>query len=729
MRTPLLTHETPSKFRRGGKWISFFLFSSVLFFIFHVSFQSRNQHASWSMTEVSVGANEATTQLIRIHFWIGDFVTRMENSRHFCGVNTMKYVPFEQFCPHGTPPCDHICQERMLGKDVSSPVCVSTNTFSGKEEHECWPTTDMRCWGMEKFVWDGSKEWKVIQDDLVGEPGMTWIHLQDMVAPFAHLIVFGHGKITSFDKMAHQFTESKKLMKTLDSIPMEVGIMLCGHSMGAAWATYTHAFLGIRKKPHNKRFVVATGMPLASRQYNQLFRAENSHTKFTRILLLALESQGRMLTDVQMIEQAPDLSNAVSLPQFAYACNIDAGIFMCKDPQPARFSIDDSLATLHNKFDDPIVNLLNDFNSYRQCFDACTLKFLRQDFKYGANIDGFQPRPLPPADSFRPLPVGADSPDATDPSNLPPIAHSEVQSIASTSADLQSQSTALVPQHPAMLATAIHPGQIGASSSSQAGPSSSSQNFPQAQFQANPESFSLLENVYNTHSAGVGLPVQPPPSAPLQPPFRFNWKPTRVLQEGFQRAPTPPQPAVLFSSQPQNWKSPRLLEQGFNPALIPRPGGSAQSTHELPSLEDASRGLVALSSHIGNSPVQDLLSLSASGTSHQSNPGSSSAHGQAQSSDTSSPSLKGISKNRNYALAQDTRDRLDIILEDENPEMDEELEDYMERVFSIMRKYFRIKKLKVKRITLRREWFVEGVRNSYDEFFRRNPQDPQTFED
>jgi len=736
MRAPLLKAETPSKFRKA--WENYFcLFFLLLVYFCHVSFHRPNHHASHHTTEVSVGSNEATTQLIRIHFWIGDFTNLMENSKHFRGVNTVKYEPFDQFCPYGTPSCEHICDERLLGKDPSSAVCVSTQSYSVKEGRECWPTTDMRCWGIENFVWDGSKEWRVIGNDLIGEPGMTWIHLQSMVHPYAHLIVFGHGKVTSFDVMSRQFTRSKKLMETLDSIPMEIGIIFSGHSMGAAWATYTHTFLGMRQKPHSKRFVVATGMPLASREYNQLFRSERRHTK---ILLLSLESQGRIFTDVKMIEHTKDLPNAVSLPQFAYLCNIDGGTFMCKDPQPERFNIDESLAALHNNFNNPIVSFLHEFSSYRQCFNSCTLKFLQQDLKYGANVDDFQSRPLPSADAFPPLPVGADAPEAIDPPDLPPIAHSEVQSSVPTSLHMESQSTALIPQHssnsafappnPATFATAFPP---GSSSNSQAGPStSSSQVLPQAPVQLNYAPFFQFMNVYNPDSGGMptSLHASVPPSAISHQSSRLRWKPTRVFQEGFHpaTAPNPPRAAESSSSQRRNpdsshWKTPQVLHQGSNPARIPPLEGTSQSTHDLPTMEDASRGLVALSA-AANTPLQGLLSLSALGSATQWYSGQSREPKEAQSTATSaSASLQGISKKRNYASADDIRDRLYVILEDEKPSSNETFEEYRNRVIAIVREYFKIKKCQVKKETVSRDWFIQSVRLAYDDFFRRNPQD------
>jgi len=391
MKSPLLIKDAP---RSKNPWSIFlkFVLSFVFTFFFFILIIPRVSR-SFEEPVAALGIH-----LYALHFQMGHLPDTMKTRKHYRGRDTKALLPFEMHCSEDTPPCDNICDniqnhihqvvegQLLEEQPFISESCVHSLEGGGSE---CWPTKDMRCWGLDPSVWDGIQEWTILSQDLSDStPGLRWIHFRSQDSA-THLFVFGAGTITSLRDVDQKFQQNDALQLRFTMVPENEVLILSGHSMGAGWATYINAYLGKRRRPPETRILVTTGTPLVGLKYHASFEQDLARTGR---LLLAMEVDGKIVTDVEMVRESQDVSNSfpASLSQFAYACKeVDDGI-QCIDPQPQIFSIDSSLVAFDAS--DPRVKVLHEFQNYQICFLACSPYFTSHDITFPPNVDNYMMR-------------------------------------------------------------------------------------------------------------------------------------------------------------------------------------------------------------------------------------------------------------------------------------------------------------------------------------------------
>merc|ERR1719499_668990 len=216
----------------------------------------------------------------------------------------------------------------------------------------------MRCWGVDTSVYDGQKEWTVIVQGTTSQSGMPWIYFRPLNEP-VHFIVFGEGTLGPLLPVTKELRNERRMLETVGSIPKAEMIVFCGHSQGAGWAVVLNLVSAVFGRPAATRHVIGTGAPLASRYFFADYKTKASPSETSMLLLVGLEaSESRLITDSAMIVNSVDFGST-ALPQFAYACKgKTADDMTCLDPQPERFSMDDSIEALTSPTE-PILDSLH----------------------------------------------------------------------------------------------------------------------------------------------------------------------------------------------------------------------------------------------------------------------------------------------------------------------------------------------------------------------------------
>merc|ERR1719285_1045046 len=102
--------------------------------------------------------------------------------------------------------------------------------------------------------------------------------------------------------------------------------------------------------------------------------------------------------DVKMIQMSDVVTDAdvMSLPQFAYACNINESGMTCMDPQPPVFS---RFVTFQQAsqgaLGQPFLDKVSEIETYMTCFHLCSHRFDWMNADFVENVAPFDFRPIP----------------------------------------------------------------------------------------------------------------------------------------------------------------------------------------------------------------------------------------------------------------------------------------------------------------------------------------------
>jgi len=386
MKSPLLVKSNaPRLFQNRSLFLIFFTCS---FFILLSRISRRNGRQS--MKERDVGVAQNRFGMFHTYFTLGGYADQMLPGRNYPGPQTQTLTPFYSYCSAHTPLCDKLCQERWRTKRQSQQTESATCRNQFAFQQECWPTQGMRCWGLDKMVWDGREEWIVLTQDMKGESGNRWIHFRSQ-SQKAHFFLFGMGtgpKAKAYFDIAQMIIGSASLMRELTSGNQDDFWFFAGHSQGAAWAAATNFIMAESGVPEGRRHVIGTGAPLVEQQFHtEYYRDTNPQETNVFLLLALMQPTGVVFTDVSIISRASD-KGTMTLNQFAYVCVNIAGILTCLDPQPSSsISISKTIELL--PAETTIISFLSSFHTYQQCFLACAHVFVKRGVDFSPNIHSY----------------------------------------------------------------------------------------------------------------------------------------------------------------------------------------------------------------------------------------------------------------------------------------------------------------------------------------------------
>jgi len=368
------------------------------------------------------------------------------NNYNFRGPNTVVVTPFERFCFPITPFCDDVCSKRQKPDKSSAEVPFCRNRVASTP-YECWMTKDMKCWGLDKNVWDGMQEWAVISEDLIGNAGIPWIHF--MLPEGVHFFLFGRGPAEnlSHHEIMLQIMNSNELLRELTTRKTaEDKFLFAGHSRGAGWAACANLIMARSGVKKENRFAIGSGAPLADEEFQMAYTQEANGFETSVFLILGISESPSPTVDVNMdvypIFRSSDRIGYRTMAQFAYVCYSLNGNLHCLDPQNQYVRKGGMSRTVQSlRRGDPMVSVTHDFRSYQSCFVACANYFASKQGDYSPNIKSFTivpqttfvrplPNPLPPhlahlAYLARPRSPGSSSQagpssDSGSPPPLPP---------------------------------------------------------------------------------------------------------------------------------------------------------------------------------------------------------------------------------------------------------------------------------------------------------------------
>jgi len=392
MKTPLLPQSN------APCTISPLSLNAFLLFLFIVLFLHFYSYSFHIFSEKDVGAG-LTPSFFDNHWIFSPMPDAMWIGKHFPGSRTALLA--SQHCNDQTPSCDDVCKDKMANKVISSSTCVNLYRIP----KQCWTTIDIRCWGYDHSFWDGHMEWPIMSQDLVGHDiGVKWIHFQytnvnDGTVPCnVHLVAFGDGDLISFEAIRSRFEISvrfRALVMTFMDVDM---VMFTGHHMGAAWAAFMNIWFAEQGKPATRRISIGSSPPLATMSFHETY---GRHLETSKMLVLGLQVQGKLIMDVQIVEpsEGPTDVDSFSLPQFGYACNFYDSGMTCMEPQPISFSRHITLqAASQAMTEESLLNMVSDIEAYMTCFKLCSHLFDWMGGEFIPNVYDLRPNlgiPLP----------------------------------------------------------------------------------------------------------------------------------------------------------------------------------------------------------------------------------------------------------------------------------------------------------------------------------------------
>jgi len=385
MKSPLLVKSDPRKASQKPSVLFITLTCSFFILLSQIS-----QWNGQSVQETDVGVAQNRFGMFDTYFKLAGYAEQMLPGRNYRGPSTQILTPFYSYCSAHTPLCDVLCQERWRTKRRSQFTEPATCRNHFAVQQECWQTQGMRCWGLDKLVWDGREEWTVLTQDMKGESGNKWIHFRSQNQK-VHFFLFGAGsgpQAKPYFDITQMIFGSTSLMRELTSGNQDDFWFFAGHSQGAAWAAAMNFIMAQSGVPETNRHVIGTGAPLVEEQFHKEYNRDTNPQESSVFLLVALaQPTGAVYTDVSMIARASD-KGTMTLNQFAYVCMNIAGKLTCLDPQPvSSISISRTIELL--PAEPTIISFLASFQTYQQCFIACTQVFVNRKIDFSPNIHAY----------------------------------------------------------------------------------------------------------------------------------------------------------------------------------------------------------------------------------------------------------------------------------------------------------------------------------------------------
>jgi len=677
MKAPLLSKHRAPYFPRCILFT--FLF---VFFVFTLFLHFDMYTLSHKNVEESIGGFHP--RFFDVHFLMSPMPDNVWNGKHFLGRQTKVLTPFNAHCNLLTPSCEDICRQKMKNEQPSSRVCINIYRIP----QQCWSTEDIRCWGWDNLVWDGTVEWLVLGEDQTGsEIGVRWIHFiwNIPLVPGAesdfHLFSFGDGKIETFNVIKEKLGKATNLHSHLNMVEDNDNVMFTGHHMGAAWAAQLNIWFGQQGKPGDKRTAIGSSPPLASKSFHRSYMEQSNTSK---MLLLGLQVGGKLVMDVKMV-QMPDVVTDVdtqSLPQFAYACDINESGMTCMDPQPLAFS---RFVTFQQAsqgaIEQHILDKASEIETYMTCFHACSHRFDWMNADFVENVSPFDFRPIP---------------------------HMQL----------------------------LQPGQPNAGPFPLPLPPSSSQD--PTYLQSNPvvtmKNYDLLQlEQLQAGLSGIGPPVILPASSSQAGPSQLD-PVTYPIQGGTEQLPSDLDPSELESglemlqsymipsnTQPQSSINSDTLTQ----ATAPFVGATPVVARRAPA--SPSDSMAPVFAYPPPPPLQSYSMAASSSTDSVSHFAAPRAHneGQVFASELPPEALQSLQAQSasDYPRAK-VRPTAEDVMRTMNPRRGEGIAAYRRRIINEVRTRFQLTKQKYSGDWHTRQWFVDESKTIWDDFqkyFRENP--------